>query len=255
MSYTPFLLVFHITGKCNLNCVYCYADSYENENMKLEDAKDVLNQAENLGSKHVIFTGGESFIHPNFQEIMEYAHELAFDIHITSNGSLINKKWADKLKSMDVKVTISLDGSSSGINDPLRGDGTFEMALNAIKTLVNYDIYTSMRMTLVKDNVSDVSNYLEFAIDNGVNRCIIERMTLMENMPESKILEPSIEDVVAVFKVMSEYQNIDDLLVGTNDPLWLVFREKEITKHLNKDYLCGGVLRVWLLFLLILILL
>lgn len=240
MSYTPFLLVFHITGKCNLNCVYCYADSYENENMKLEDAKDVLNQAENLGSKHVIFTGGESFIHPNFQEIMEYAHELAFDIHITSNGSLINKKWADKLKSMDVKVTISLDGSSSGINDPLRGDGTFEMALNAIKTLVNYDIYTSMRMTLVKDNVSDVSNYLEFAIDNGVNRCIIERMTLMENMPESKILEPSIEDVVAVFKVMSEYQNIDDLLVGTNDPLWLVFREKEITKHLNKDYLCGG---------------
>lgn len=165
MQYIPFLLVFHITGRCNLSCAYCYANSYVKEDVKLVDAKDVLSQAKNLGSRHVIFTGGESLIHPNFQEIMEYAHELAFDIHLTSNGTLINKKWADELKSMDVKVTISLDGSFPEINDALRGDGTFKKALNAIKILVNHDIYTSMRMTLVKDNVSDVSNYLELAMD------------------------------------------------------------------------------------------
>lgn len=240
MQYIPFLLVFHITGRCNLSCAYCYANSYVKEDVKLVDAKDVLSQAKNLGSRHVIFTGGESLIHPNFQEIMEYAHELAFDIHLTSNGTLINKKWADELKSMDVKVTISLDGSFPEINDALRGDGTFKKALNAIKILVNHDIYTSMRMTLVKDNVSDVSNYLELAMDNGVNRCIIERMTLMENMPGSELFEPSIEDIIVAFKVMSEYQNIDGFLVGSNDPLWLVFKGKEIVKHLNKNYLCGG---------------
>lgn len=65
-------------------------------------------------------------------------------------------------------------------------------------------------------------------------------MTLMENMPGSELFEPSIEDIIVAFKVMSEYQNIDGFLVGSNDPLWLVFKGKEIVKHLNKNYLCGG---------------
>lgn len=240
MKPIPFLLVFHITGKCNLNCAYCYANSYDKKNMTSKDAKNVLDQANSLGTKHVIFTGGEPFIHEDCHDIMRYTHKLGLKVHITSNGTLIDESWASKLKSIDANVTISLDGSSSQVNDQLRGNKTFEKAINAIDILVDSNIFTSMRMTLVKNNVHDVGNYIELAIDKGVNRCIIERMTLMEDMPNSRISEPSIEDVLSAFKIMSEYNHVDGFNLGSNDPLWLLFRENEILKFLDKDYPCGG---------------
>jgi radical SAM protein with 4Fe4S-binding SPASM domain len=114
------------------------------------------------------------------------------------------------------------------------------MAMNAIDVLITSNIYTSMRMTLVKNNVHDVRNYIKLAVSKGVNRCIIERMTLMENKPDALILEPSIGDILKTFKIMSEYKQVDGLKIGSNDPLWLLFRENEIVKYLDKDYLCGG---------------
>lgn len=45
MRHTPFLVVLHITGKCNLKCSYCYANQYDPINLKFAYIKDVLEQA------------------------------------------------------------------------------------------------------------------------------------------------------------------------------------------------------------------
>ena len=203
MEYTPFLLVFHITGRCNLQCVYCYASSYDRADLKIEEVQDVLSQAARLGTRHVILSGGEPLLHPDFYEIAEYAKELRLKVHITSNGTMIDEIAAEKLRSLDVNVTISLDGSCAEVNDPLRGEGTFRLAINSIDNLINSCVYTSMRMTLVKQNVNDVRNYIELAIQHNANRCIIERVTGIIEIPQSMELEPSSTDVFRSFKIMS----------------------------------------------------
>ena len=240
MEYTPFLLVFHITGRCNLQCVYCYASSYDRGDLKIEEVQDVLSQAARLGTRHVILSGGEPLLHPDFYEIAEYAKELRLKVHITSNGTMIDEIAAEKLRSLDVNVTISLDGSCAEANDPLRGEGTFSSAINSIDNLINSCVYTSMRMTLVKQNVNDVRNYIELAIQHNVNRCIIERVTGIIEIPQSMELEPSSADVFRSFKIMSEYMNVNGLNVGSNDPLWLLFRKDLLEKYTNTTHICGG---------------
>ncbi|MDI9614584.1 radical SAM protein [Methanothermobacter sp.] len=238
MEYIPFLLVFHITGHCNLKCCYCYANRYKREHVDFDAIKDVLRQSKELGSRHVIFSGGEPLIHPEFHEILEYASELQLGIHITSNGTLLDNETTVKLKSVDAKVTISLDGAFPEINDPLRGPGTFKMAVSAIENLVDNGVYTSMRMTLLKSNLFNVRDYIELAIEKGVNRCIIERMTLSNyNKRELANLEITKEDLFHTFKILYDYKDLKCLRIGSNDPLWLIFCRKN---YIDKDNICGG---------------
>jgi len=240
MKYVPYLLVFHITGRCNLQCAYCYASSYDRTDLEIEEAQDVLSQASKLGTKHVILSGGEPLLHPDFYEIAEYAKELRLKVHITSNGTMIDEIAAKKLKLLDAIVTISLDGSCAEVNDPLRGEGVFRSAINSIDNLVNCGVPTTMRMTLVKYNVSDVRNYIKLAMQHNINRCIIERVTGIIENPQSMELEPSSSDVFQSFKIMSEYMNAGGPNIGSNDPLWLLFRKDILEKYINKTHICGG---------------
>lgn len=238
MQFIPFLLVFHITGRCNLECEYCYANKYSKyDDISLDKIKDLLNQAKSLGTRNVIFSGGEPLLHPNIFEILEYAHNLSFMNHITSNGTLINDSNANKLKKYETDLTISLDGSSSKINDSIRGEGTFKKGINAVKILKKNDIYTSLRMTLMKSNMNDVENYLNLAIDYNVDRCIIERITLINDSKSNS--ELSFKDLLKIFEIMDEYSNIDGFTVGSNDPLWLIYKNN-LDDFLEKDYICGG---------------
>ena len=99
MVYTPFLLVFHITGRCNLQCAYCYASAYDRTDLKIEVVQDVLSQAAELGTRHVILSGGEPLLHPAFYEFAEYANKLPLKVHMTSNGTMIDTIAAENLKS------------------------------------------------------------------------------------------------------------------------------------------------------------
>lgn len=237
MEFIPFLIVFHITGNCNLNCDYCYANKYSTfGNLPLEKIKEILCQAKDLGARNIIFSGGEPLLHPNIFEILEYSHGLSLVNHITTNGTLINKNNAKLLKKYDVDLTISLDGSNKEINDAIRGK-TFDKAINSIKYLKENNVYTSLRMTLMKNNINDVKSYLDLALELGVDRCIVERMTLTNKSEKS--LEPSFKDVLKAFKIMNQYSNIKNFRVGSNDPLWLVYNNV-LDKFLEKDYLCGG---------------
>jgi len=232
------LLVFHITGKCNLNCKYCYASPYDAINLEDEKVRQLLSDALHLGTKHVILSGGEPFLHPEIHSLMKYANNIGLKIHITSNGTLIDDTNAEFLKSLDAMVTISLDGSCAEINDPIRGEGSYKSAINAIKELTNAKVPTSMRMTLIKDNLHDVKNYIRLALDKDVDRCIIERVTAIDEIPQSKEFEPSYSDLYETFKLMSNYKT--DLNIGSNDPLWLLFNEDIIKKHAKSDHICGG---------------
>ena len=59
-------LYYHITNRCNLRCKHCWVDadsSLENE-LSLDEAKDVVLQAIPLGLHNVKLTGGEPFLVP-----------------------------------------------------------------------------------------------------------------------------------------------------------------------------------------------
>ena len=72
---TSFLWL-EITGKCQLECVHCYAGSSPrgtHGEMVFDDWKRVISEAADAGVQHVQFIGGEPTLHPHLDELVDHA--------------------------------------------------------------------------------------------------------------------------------------------------------------------------------------
>lgn len=77
-----------ITGRCNLTCTHCYADSSPrggHGSMTLDDWAGVLGQLADLDTRMVQIIGGEPTMHPHLDAIIDYAHRLGLDVEVYSN--------------------------------------------------------------------------------------------------------------------------------------------------------------------------
>jgi len=238
--FTPFLLVLEITDRCNLNCTYCYTPGREPVgDMDGPQIRDILLQAKALGTRHVILSGGEPLLHHDILDVIEMVHGMGMQVHITSNGTGLDAALASALQRVNAQVTVSVDGSTGAINDRLRGKGTFDAALRAVDLLKRHAIFTSMRMTVVKDNLSDVGDYLRLARSKGVDRCIFERMTPVGRGRNRRDEVIDAGHLNSLFTVMK--QNLGDgIQVGTNDPLWIFFREALLEKKRDCSSIAAG---------------
>lgn len=84
--FRPISMHFAITDKCNLNCEFCSNKKRDGNEFSFPEIKNILNVFRTLGLKSVEFTGGEPTLHPNINEIVEYAHGIGIRCAIKSNG-------------------------------------------------------------------------------------------------------------------------------------------------------------------------
>jgi MoaA/NifB/PqqE/SkfB family radical SAM enzyme len=77
-----------ITGKCQLQCIHCYASSGPDGShgtMSLDDWKRVIDEAAELGVSDVQFIGGEPTLHPGLPELIAHAARAKLRVEIYSN--------------------------------------------------------------------------------------------------------------------------------------------------------------------------
>ena len=71
-------LWLEITGKCNLLCTHCYADSGPEAdlygNMAFEDWTRAISEAAELGCRQIQFIGGEPTMHPRLDDMVDHAN-------------------------------------------------------------------------------------------------------------------------------------------------------------------------------------
>jgi len=140
-----FYFQWHITERCNKRCLHCYQDAHFTKELSLGNLHKVLAIMESTLSKwdrvgSISFTGGEPFIRQTdlFALLGEVDQIPKFSFYdILTNGSLITDdivtllKQAQKLR----RIQISLEGSTPGVNDHIRGQGSFAEIISAIRKL------------------------------------------------------------------------------------------------------------------------
>ena len=89
-------LIFHISNQCNYNCIYCYVKKSK-ASLKFEDWSQILEQAKKIGVKKIKLLGGEPFCADYLEDLLKKIRRLHLKPYIYTNGSLITKKWMDKL--------------------------------------------------------------------------------------------------------------------------------------------------------------
>jgi len=87
----PELLDISITNYCERGCDFCYRDSNQNgHHISLNDYKNIIRQAKEIGVLQVALGGGNPNQHPSFIQILEETVKAGIVPSYTSNGMGLN---------------------------------------------------------------------------------------------------------------------------------------------------------------------
>ena len=172
----PFLVVWNFTNACNLKCIHCYqrADKPTPDELKLEEKLRVVEELDEAGVASIAFSGGEPLVHPDFWPVAKDAYERGMYLAVATNGTLITKSVAEKLKRVGVMyVEVSLDSPIPEVHDKFRGiEGAWQRTVEGIKNCVEAGLTTGIAATLTKLNWTTAIEMVDLAEKLGAKRVI-----------------------------------------------------------------------------------
>jgi uncharacterized protein len=184
---TVHALSLAVAQKCNLGCVYCYAQQGQfgdiAKNMSLpvaEKAVDMLIGAAAPGSRlNLAFLGGEPLANRTVLQAatvraarLAKGRGLTLTFSITTNGTLVNEADGDFFEEYGFAVTVSLDGPRE-THDALRpyksGAGSFDTVMRNLQPLLARQrrMQVSARVTVTPGNNVNLRRTLDDFIADG----------------------------------------------------------------------------------------
>lgn len=168
------IVVWNATRRCNLSCIHCYSDSH-NERYSGEltnnEAEKMIRGLADFKVPVLLFSGGEPLLRKDIFQLNELARKLNIRTVISTNGTLITRKTASRIKEAGFDyVGVSLDGIGKR-NDRFRGvSGAFKRALAAIRNLVEVRQKVGLRFTITRHNYADIPGILRLVEEENIDR-------------------------------------------------------------------------------------
>ena len=176
------LTLIELTDRCNLSCPICYADSGVEEVSNISDRPRKHRTLEHIemmldavvaneGEPQIVqLSGGEPTIHPEFFEVMNLVKSKPIKhLMINTNGIRIAKErnFCDRLSQYKpgIEIYLQFDSFEKSTLEELRGVDLREIREKAIAHLNEYNISTTLVVTLKKGlNDSEIGKIIEYAL-------------------------------------------------------------------------------------------
>jgi SynChlorMet cassette radical SAM/SPASM protein ScmE len=162
-----------ITGRCNLECAYCfYADEMASlSDLPTERWHACFQELGELAVQHVTLSGGEVFTRPDLFELIDGLIANKMRYSILTNGTLITDRIIElfrtgkRLQRLD-SIQVSIDGSCADVHDKSRPPKSFDRALRGLRLLIKSGFPVTVRVTLNRHNVDDLENIARLLIED-----------------------------------------------------------------------------------------
>jgi radical SAM protein with 4Fe4S-binding SPASM domain len=174
-------LELQVTDRCNLRCRHCYIGDGSHQGLSWDRIQKVLGEFEAMQGLRLLLSGGEPLLHADFWRMNEILRDYDFRSVMLSNGVLITRKVAKRLRVHEVQI--SLDGMKTG-HELIRGEGTFEKALQAIDHLQEFHIRVSIATMIHRGNVKEFE-----AMDTLIRSKNIEEWNIDQPCLEGRLKE------------------------------------------------------------------
>jgi radical SAM protein with 4Fe4S-binding SPASM domain len=177
----PLSVQLDLTYRCNERCVHCYLDHDDHGEMTTTEIKELLDQMADAGVFYLTVSGGEIMMRRDFFEILEHARLRTFCIKLKTNGVLIRKKEAQRLRELGVEsVQISIYSHRPEVHDAItKMPGSFRQSIEAVRLLRKHRIHVDMANVLMIHNVHDYDGVKAFAAELGSQFIIDPTITPM----------------------------------------------------------------------------
>lgn len=118
-----------------------------------------------LPSNNIILSGGDPLLHPHFPEVCDVVRKLnGGRITLSTNGILI-PEYISLLRKND-GIQVSVDGDEE-IHDYIRGKGSYQKAVEALKLLEEYGIRHGIGFTANRTNRECIDHIIDLCIETG----------------------------------------------------------------------------------------
>ncbi len=173
-----------VTDHCNLNCIYCSADSIpflpRSEILSYEEIQRVVRVAASMGISKVRLTGGEPLLRPELSKLVGMLSQIGGvdDISLTTNGILLGK-YSVELKEAGLKrVNVSLDSLKEDRFRRITGGDRLGDVLNGIEAASIAGLEPVKINTVVLRGINDdeVIDFARMSISRGWHVRFIEFM-------------------------------------------------------------------------------
>lgn len=158
-------LTLEITTNCNLKCKHCYGqfgDNTSSLNLSLDNIKSLKPALDKLHTRNIALTGGEVFVHKEFEEIVHYFLSNGFVLTIFTNGYNYERfrKFLDRFSNYHFSVKISLDGLEKTHNNVRGKEDAFANALKSLQLLSKYkNVNSAISTVVMKDNLYEINEF------------------------------------------------------------------------------------------------
>lgn len=169
------IVVWNLTRTCNLKCAHCYtaseAKKYPDE-VTTEQAKATLDDLAEFKVPAVLFSGGEPLVRPDLFELAAHARSRGLHVVLSTNGTLIDRAAAQKLKDLQFAyVGISLDSAIPAIHDEFRGvAGAYERTMKGFRHCVDVGQKVGLRLTLTRHTAENLDQLFDLIEREGIDR-------------------------------------------------------------------------------------
>ena len=103
-----------ITNICNRACSFCPGTKREKRRMMIPEFSLILDKLEGVTEYIYLHVMGEPLTHPELIDFINLASERGFKCSITTNGTLLSKRYEELLNSKIYKVNISVHSFENG---------------------------------------------------------------------------------------------------------------------------------------------
>jgi len=136
LPYLPVRLWVELTSYCNYKCVMCPNKDLKKEDkgfMEIELFKKIVDEAQDFIFDINLAHRGESMLHPQLIEAIEYAKKNKVFTRLHTNGSLLTEDLSRKIiKSGLDCLSFSFDGYDKETYEKIRKGGDFDMTVKNI---------------------------------------------------------------------------------------------------------------------------
>lgn len=238
------------TLECNAHCFYCFENGYRKGKMSIETADALIAFLENNWNREklgITWFGGEPLL---ASDIIDYISKkleerrIIYGCKITTNGSLFDKKMAEK--AIDLwhieKVQITLDAVGNEYNNIKKYDkeykNPFALVIHNIEEALSLGINVKIRINFDPDDQEKALNTMQYLLRK------------FENSEKLKIYFAPIDaDDKIVKNISSEFNEYDEhpyislIKFGRKNHLYRGFPDMEDDNSRENEFDEHGLLK------------
>ncbi len=176
----PLVIELELTKICNWHCDFCYnvwkvSGDYEpylrGKHLPFQSAKLILDEMAAKGAIRVRFSGGEPTLHPEFDEIIDYAGSLGLRMELFTNGSRMTPERVQRMADAGLgTMLVSVHGGEETHNRLAVNKQAYRHSMGSLELAAKHGITVVAETLVCHENTVEVDEMVRTLNGIGVKQ-------------------------------------------------------------------------------------